>query len=66
MPPSSAQVKFFQQLTEDREFPKSANLEALRSAFGGLSQDTASKWIEKALELPKADTGVGDNTPPPF
>lgn len=66
MPPSSAQVKFFTQLTDDRQFPAGQEVSTLRTTFSGLSQDAASQWIEKAMKLPKKDTGEGDSTPPPF
>ncbi len=63
---SVKQEAFFNELLSTRTFPPNPDVATLTAQFKELSQDAASVWIEKALTLPKADTTVGDNSPPPF
>lgn len=63
---SERQKGFFNELLEQRKFPPEPSKEALRAQFGTLSQDAASNWIDKAMQLPKVEATEGDNTPPPF
>lgn len=63
---SSSQVKFFDELLTDREFPAGQDANALRGQFQNLSTKSASQWIEKALSLPKRDESGLPDTPPPF
>jgi hypothetical protein len=64
---TEAQQKFFQNLTEQREFPAGSDTTALREQFAGLDDGSASKWIEAALELPErgevAPPWVAQSTP---
>lgn len=66
MPPTSRQREFFKELLNTRQFPENADKNGLLARFDGLSQDSASKWVDSALKLPKVDSSEGDNTPPPF
>lgn len=63
---SQRQTAFFNELLDQRTFPPTPTQDELRMQFGKLSQDGASVWIEKALDLPKKDSSEGDSTPPPF
>jgi hypothetical protein len=63
---SQAQIKFFDQCLEEREFPTGQDPNSLRTQFAPLSTNAASEWIDKALKLPKKDAATGDNSPPPF
>jgi len=70
MKPSQAQIDFFMKLTEERDFGMNKKeLDAIIKKFAELNQKSASAWIEKAMELPKADPSrkeVVEVTPPPF
>lgn len=63
---SAKQIELFNRLTNDRDFGQQ-NIESLRTQFAGLTQTSASAWIEKALELPKVPEGDEPPVvPPPF
>jgi len=64
--PSPAQVKFFDNLLEGREFPPKSKVDELREQFAELSDASASTWIEAALKLPKRSDGGVSTTPAPF
>lgn len=59
--PSEAQQELFKRLTEQRTFPEGTDTAAAIEQFATLDGANASKWIEKALELP--ERGI---VPPPF
>lgn len=63
---SAKQIELFNRLTEDRDF-NGHNVNDLRVKFQGLTQKSASAWIEKALERPKLPEGDEPAVvPPPF
>lgn len=59
------QIEFFDKLTEERDFGDS-DVADLRIQFPDLNDSSASSWIEKAIGLPKRDSTVGNDVPPPF
>lgn len=65
---SERQIGFFNNLLQDREFPAGGpSIEDLRTRFRDLDQDSASQWIEKAMELPrKGATPPDQQVAPPF
>lgn len=63
---SERQKGFFKELLEQRQFPDGTDNAALLAKFDALSQDAASNWIEKAMELPKKGATEGSNEAPPF
>lgn len=63
---STAQIKFFDNLLEQRVFPDGTKTDKLRSQFATLQQKNASDWIEAALKLPEKDDADPDHVPPPF
>jgi hypothetical protein len=64
--PSPAQLKFFDNLLEGREFPPKKKVDELREQFAELDDTSASAWIEAALKLPKRSDGGVISTPAPF
>ena len=55
---SEKQTELFKRLTEQRSFPSEQNVDSLVERFRSLSDKEASRWIERALELPeKGDSG---------
>ncbi|MGA2655846.1 MAG: hypothetical protein ABSF18_07740 [Gammaproteobacteria bacterium] len=63
MAASNAQVSFFNNLLDQKQFPEESDKVALLAKFETLSVADASKWIEKALTLP--DVGES-NDPIPY
>lgn len=49
---TESQKAFFKNLTNDRDFGTS-DINVLLREFDNLSDKSASKWIERALELPE-------------
>jgi len=58
---TEAQIRFFDNLLGDREFPPGTDKTQLRSQFAHIPDASASKWIDKAMALPRAG-----EVPPPF
>lgn len=56
------QIELFNRLVGQKNFGTS-NVQQLMSTFPTLADKTASRWIERALELPDADD---DDSPIPF
>lgn len=55
---SEKQQELFARLIERRTFPEGFDAETARAEFANLSQPEASRWIERALELPESgDSG---------
>lgn len=60
---SEKQIVLFKELTERKTFPEGTNVENLRNEFASLPQAEASRWIERAMELPN---GEDSGKPVPF
>jgi hypothetical protein len=64
---SPAQVKFFEKLLGEREFPANVNKPEIAGIFDELDEQSASEWIDKALKLPKVPKDPNAKTvPAPF
>lgn len=63
---SERQKGFFKELLDQRQFPADTDKNKVLAEFDAQSQDSASNWIEKAMELPKVGATEGTNSPPPF
>lgn len=59
------QIELFRKLTQDRDF-RGFDVNILREQFAGVSDRSASEWIEKALTRPKIADEDQPATPPPF
>lgn len=63
---SAKQIEFFRKLTEDRDFG-SQDVAKIREQFAAQSDASASQWIDKAMTLPRKESGsLPTDTPPPF
>lgn len=51
--PSQAQIEFFDQLLNEKDFGPKVKIATLAQEFSQLDKRSASAWIEKAINLPK-------------
>lgn len=60
---SQKQIEFFQELVTRKQWPSGVNTDELKAKFAQLPQAEASRWVDRALELPN---GEDSGTPVPF
>lgn len=65
MKPTDAQVRFFNQLLDEKDFGDS-NTDTLRDEFSQLNKQSARVWIERAINLPKRDESGEEVVAPTF